>query len=341
MSRTMLLAATALGIAMIARPALAADLTVTAFGGIWEKALRDCYVAPFEKQTGKTVAVLLGNPVQWVNQIAANPEHPAIDVLVNSMESGYHAIELGLIDPMTVAEAPNLAEINPAFVKDGRGYGTLLNYGAMGLAYNSATLKTPPATWKDFVDGTIRGDWKAAIPSINLPGTPLTTIFLYNTVYGGRLDDIKPALDAIKRMKDSGNLVFYSDVNEFLGLLKGGDIDIGMYYDGRTWAFHDAGNPSIAYYNPKPGAVINPTMLQKVKNGNPLGWKLIDIMLSADAQACWGNRMQYGMSNTHVVYDAKVAPRVPKLDDILEGPYDLIPKLTPAWIDQWNRTIGR
>lgn len=341
MARMKLVAALLLGTACAAAQAHAADLTVTAFGGIWEQALRECYVAPFEAKTGKTVNVLLGSPVQWVNQIAANPQHPPIDVIVNSMESGYHAIELGLVDPMTPENTPKLTEVAPAFVKDGRGYGTLLNYGAMGLAYNTATVKHRPASWKDFVEGTVRGDWKAALPNISFPGTPLTTIWLFATLYGGSVDNITPGLEQIRRMKDSGNLVFFNDVNEFLSLLKSGDIDIGMYYDGRTWAFHDEGNPTISYYNPKPGAVINPTMLQKVKNGSPLGWQLIDVMLSADAQACWGNKMQYGMSNTKVHFSDKVAPRVPRLDDILEGPYDEIPKHTAAWIEQWNRTIGR
>lgn len=321
--------------------ARAADLTVTAFGGIWEQALRACYVEPFEKRTGKTVNVLLGSPVQWVNQIAANPEHPPIDVIVNSMESGYDAIRRGLVEPMNTTNTPKLAEINPAFVKDGRGYGTLLNYGAMGLAYNTDTVKKRPADWKEFVEGTVRGDWKAALPNITFAGAPTTTIWLFATVYGGGIDNVEPGLKEIRRMKDSGNLVFFNDVNEFLGLLKSGDIDIGMYYDGRTWAFHDDGNPNISYYNPRPGAVINPTMLQKVKNGSPLGWQLIDVMLSAEAQACWGNRMQYGMSNMNVKFDAKVAPRVPRMDDILEAPYDLIPEHTSAWIEQWNRQVAR
>jgi len=331
----------ALAFAVLSPRAQAADLTVTAFGGVWEQAFRDCYISEFEKRTGKTVNVMLGGPVQWVNQIAANPEHPPIDVIVNSMESGYDAIRRGLVEPMNTTNTPKLAEINPDFVAAGRGYGTLLNYGAMGLAYNTDTVKHRPGTWKEFVEGTVRGDWKAAIPNITFAGVPSVTIWLFATVYGGGIDDISEGLKQIRRMKDSGNLVFYNDVNEFLGLIKSGDIDIGQYYDGRTWAFHDDGNPNISYYNPQPGSVINPTMVQKVKNGSDLGWQLIDVMLSAGPQSCWGNKMQYGMSNLNVKFDAKVAPRVPKLTDILRAPYDLIPAHTSDWVDQWNRVVAR
>ena len=46
-------AAIALGLSgAVAR---AADLVVTAYGGIWEKAFRECYIAEFEKKTGKKV----------------------------------------------------------------------------------------------------------------------------------------------------------------------------------------------------------------------------------------------------------------------------------------------
>jgi len=39
--------------------------------------------APFQKQTGKTVDVVLGAPLQWLNQIAANPKHPPLDVITS------------------------------------------------------------------------------------------------------------------------------------------------------------------------------------------------------------------------------------------------------------------
>jgi putative spermidine/putrescine transport system substrate-binding protein len=62
-------------LATIATPATtsarAADLSVGTFGGVWEESLRKCISAPFEKQTGKTVDVVIGSPIQWLNQIAA------------------------------------------------------------------------------------------------------------------------------------------------------------------------------------------------------------------------------------------------------------------------------
>jgi putative spermidine/putrescine transport system substrate-binding protein len=141
-------------------------------------------------------------------------------------------------------------------------------------------------------------------------------------------------------MKASGNLVFWNDVNEFLNLLKSGEVDIGMYWDGRTWAFHDAGNPTIKYMNPGPGAVISPVIIQKVKNGSPLGWDFINHALSPEPQQCWGNILQYGMSNSKVEYLPKIAPRITKLPEILWPPFGEIAPKSGGWIERWNKEIG-
>ena len=64
--------------------ALAQDITVTSFGGIWEKAITECYAKEFEKRTGHKANVLIGSPAQWMSQIEANPEKPPISVLVST-----------------------------------------------------------------------------------------------------------------------------------------------------------------------------------------------------------------------------------------------------------------
>ncbi len=326
-------------VAALPTASFAADLVVTAYGGLWEKAFRECYVEPFEKQTGKKVDVVLGTPVQWSNQILASPRKPPIDVLANGVDDALDAARKGVVEKCDEAKLPNLKEIDPKFINAGQGYGSILNYGAMGLAYNEKKVANPPKTWKEFVDRTVAGDWKAAIPGVNYAATPNTLIWMLADVYGGSVDNVDPAFEQIKRMRASGNLVFWNDVNEFLNLMKSGEIDIGMYWDGRTWAFHDAGNPSIKYENPKPGAVISPVIMQKVKNGSDLGWAFINHALSAPPQQCWGNKLQYGMSNSKVVYQPEVEPRITKLPEILWPPFGQLAPKVGGWIERWNKEV--
>ena len=152
-----------------AASASAADLTVGAFGGIWEQSLRKCVVEPFQKRTGKTVDVVLGAPVQWLNQIAASPNKPPLDVIYNPSEIAYDVIDRGLVDLLTTEKVPNLADVLPQFKDLGKGYGVPHNFGAMGIIYNGQTVKDPPKDWKAFVEGTVAGKWKASMPGVNYP----------------------------------------------------------------------------------------------------------------------------------------------------------------------------
>ena len=68
----------------VPRPGRAQEkaITVTAFGGVWEKAVRSCFVAPFEAKTKAKANVSLGGPPQWLAQVEADPKKPPVDVLI-------------------------------------------------------------------------------------------------------------------------------------------------------------------------------------------------------------------------------------------------------------------
>jgi len=319
----------------------AADLTVTAFGGVWEKAYRECFVQPFEAKTGKKVDVILGSPMQWVNQIAANPAKPPIDVIVGLADTGLTLSEKGLVEPITSKEIPNLDHLKPHMVAYGNGYGFPIAYGNFGLMYSTSRVKNPPKTWQEFVDGTIRGDWHAGLPGITYVGTVQGFIGLFAKLYGGSLDNVQPGLDQIKRMVDSGNVTFYSEPNAPLVAMKSGDIDIAMYFDGRAWAEHDANNKDIGYYDPKPGAVSFPTMVQKVENGSPLGFEFMNVIASDEGQTCFANKMGYSASSKNVKYLDSVKPHVASDETSLWLPFPDIARNTPKWVELWNKQIGR
>jgi putative spermidine/putrescine transport system substrate-binding protein len=325
-----------------AGPVRAADLVVGAFGGVWEQSLRKCVIAPFEKQTGKTVDVVLGAPIQWLNQIAANPDKPPLDVIYNATETSFDAAHRGLIDTFTTTNVPNIASEKPEFAPITGGFGAIHNYGAMGIIYNSKTVKDPPKTWKDFVEGTVAGKWKASMPTVSYPSGGLTiSVWMFAKTYGGGVDNIEPGLTQIKRMQTSGNLAFWSDPNSVLNGLKSGDIDMALYWDGRAYSFIDDGNSDFKYYSPDPGVVVAMTWIQKIKNGSPLGYAFANLALSKEAQSCFGSAIRYGIANKDASFDAKIAPEITPTQLLVFPPYKQIGTLQGAWIERWNKEIGQ
>jgi putative spermidine/putrescine transport system substrate-binding protein len=322
--------------------ARAADLVVGAFGGVWEQSLRKCVVAPFEKKTGKTVDIVLGAPIQWLNQIAANPTKPPLDVIYNATETAYDAANRGLIDTFTTANVPNIALEKPEFANITGGFGAIHNYGAMGIIYNTTTVKDPPKTWKDFVDGTVAGKWKASMPDVSYPSGGLTiSVWMFAKTFGGDVNNIEPGLAQVKKMQASGNLSFWSDPNSVLNGLKSGDLDMAMYWDGRAYSFIDDGNSEFKYYSPDPGVVVAMTWIQKIKNGSPLGYEFANEALSAEAQSCFGSAIRYGIANKNAVFDPKVVNEITPTSILVFPPYKQIGTLQSDWIERWNKEIGR
>jgi len=320
----------------------AADLTIGAFGGIWEQSLRRCMIEPWSKATGKTADIVLGTPTQWLNQVAASKGKPPLDVFYMPSENAYDAISRGLVDRFSVETVPNAQNLAPQFKALGDGYGTPHNYGGMGLIYNVKTVNDPPKTWKAFVEGTIAGKWKASMPTISYPSAGFTvSVWWMAKQFGGDINNIEPGLTQVKKMKASGNMAFWSDPNAVLNGLKGGDIDIAMYWDGRAYAFIDDGNSEFKYYSPEPGVVVGLTWIQKVKGSSDVGYGFADFSLSKEAQSCFGSAIRYGVVNKDAVFDPKIAHEITKATDIVFPPFKEVVPLQGRWLETWNKEIGR
>lgn len=332
----------AIALCLLSTPVLAADVTVTAFGGSWEQAFRKCYAEPHTTRTGQSVEVIIGGPPQWISQISANPSKPPIDVLVNLMDTAAMAVKGGLVEPLDVTKVPNLAKVSAQFIEPLDGYGTVINYGAAGLAYNSDKVSNPPKSWKEFFQGAIDGDYVAALPGINLSSTtPTALLWNISDLYGTSIEDDEALFAELKKLKDSGNVVFYNDINQFLTLIQSGEADIGPYWDGRAWLAHDGTIPNMNFYYPSEGGVISPSVIQKVKNGSDNGWDFIDTLLIADNQKCFAQSIGYAVVNEDVKYEGKLAERVPDIKTIRWPDFKNVAARMPQWVDRWNREIGQ
>ena len=91
-------------------------ITVTSYGGIWERAIRDIFVADFTKRTGVAADVQLGNPNQWLSQVEASPDKPPLHALVATPELAIEAGRKGLVEKIDGSKLKNLKDVSPRFV---------------------------------------------------------------------------------------------------------------------------------------------------------------------------------------------------------------------------------
>jgi len=319
--------------------AQAKEITVTAFGGVWEEAVRTCFVKPFEAKTGAKANVSLGGPPQWLAQVEAEPNKPPVDVLIMTPDLALTAAKADLVDDFTVDKLPNLAKIPKELTDSVLGKGTLFDYGVGGITFNKERVKNPPKSFAEFVDRVAAGEFVASVPSISYAVTPIMLIWAMAQALGGGVNDVDPFFKAMEKMKD--NLVFWAGPNDFFNHLSSGEADLGIYFDGRTWNHYDSGATWIDFLNPAEGGSLNGVAVQKPKNANPLAWDYINEVLDAANQTQFAEIMNYGVTNTDVVYSEKLKPRITPWQETKFPPYEEIAGVRNGWVDRWNREIGR
>jgi len=269
-------------------------------------------------------------------QIEANKAQPPIDVLMNSVDLALIAGRTGLVEKLSVEKVANLADVPAKFIEVAEGNGVLFTYGAWGLAYHER-VKEPPKSFAEFVDGTIKGKWRAALPNAGYTGTPQILIWSLADALGGSADNVDPAFDAIKKMKS--NSVFWTAISDPLTQLESGDADVAVYVDGRAWAHYDAGAKWMRYVNPKEGGVMQPSIAQKVRNGGEGGWEYINSLLSPGPQAEVAKRLNYGVSNSKVQYSDLLKERITPWEATRWPPFEKTGLLQPQWIERWNKEV--
>ncbi len=329
----------AMGLA-VAGTATAQDITVTSFGGIWEKAINECYAKEFNKRTGFKASVLIGSPAQWMSQIEANPDNPPVHVLVATEPNTIAAGEKGLIERATEKNLPILADVSQIFKDAVDGWGACFDYGAIIIAYNKDKVKNPPKTMKEFVSGTVAGKWMATIPSVTYAISPAALIWNFADIYGGGADDIGPGIKAVNSMRKSGNLVTWSSVTEFLNQMQTGEADIGLYWDGRAWAFIDKGNDWMGVQVPEDKALMSCVAMNKVKNSPKSVWEYLKIVYEPGPAACFSDFLQYGVTNKNVVYSDKLKNRITPWQDTRHAPPRKVAEKAAEWIERWNKEVG-
>ncbi|WP_046863829.1 extracellular solute-binding protein [Microvirga massiliensis] len=314
------------------------EITVTALGGIWEEAVRKAFVAPFEQKTGAKANVLLGSPPQWLSQIEANPQNPPIDVVITTPDLAISAAKTDLMDTFTVERLPNLADIPREFTDALSSKGTVFDYGVAGITYNKNTVKNPPKSFGEFVDRTAAGEWVASLPGISYAVTPIMLVWAMAKALGGGVENVSPFFDAMKKMRK--NVIFWGGPNDFFNHLSSGEADIGIYFDGRTWAHYDAGATWIDFLNPTEGGSINALAVQKPKNAKELAWAYVDVMLSPESQLMFAEMLNYPVTNTKVRYPPHLEKRFTPWQQAHFPPYEKIALVRSEWVDRWNREIG-
>jgi putative spermidine/putrescine transport system substrate-binding protein len=324
-------------IAMLAGTAAAQEkIVVTAYGGIWTDSVKKNFVSCFDKSTKAKAEVLTGESADWLARIRANPQNPPIHVVTLAEADSFRAAKEGLLDKITPEKVPNIKDVPDTFHKPWDDYSVVQNFGAMGVMYNKDAVKDPPRNWKDFIEAVAAGKFgkKVSMPAGTYTWGP-EFIWLLSQQYGGNIDTAFEKLKAASK-----NVVkFWTTPVEALNLFGTHEVDVLVYWDGRSIAFMDKGNPWADFYIPEPSTIAGSVLVSKVKNAPDITWQYINCVLSPEAQLGHAETVLYAITNSKVVYPDSIKNKVTPASKVVVPPYDQIFDKIPGWIERWNKEM--
>lgn len=161
----------------------------------------------FTAATGVAVEVnVFGSNEEMLAKLQAGGTGWDLFVPTNYTISTY--VKLGLIDELDISKLPNYdastenARFTNEGIVDGKTYAVPKNWGTTGIAVNSAKIKTPVTSWKEFFDVAMtEADGRAMVHDYQLTtiGNALVSLgFSFNSV---KPDELAKAEELLIRVK--------------------------------------------------------------------------------------------------------------------------------------------
>ena len=152
----------------------------------------------------------------------------------------------------------NLAAVYPALLEKSQGYGVPATYSLVGVAYNTALVKTPPESWADLWKPELKGKVGIARTSSNLG---LATLAIAAKTFGGSEDNLDPGWERLKMLEAKAA----RSPATLTQMLEREEIAIAPLWNNNTAAAAEKGLP-IRFAMPKPGAIAIISFFSAIAN---------------------------------------------------------------------------
>lgn len=315
---------TVLAVAIAGRAAAEDRVTFAGYGGEPQKVQTTAFFEPATKALG--VSILQDSHGGYAKiKAQALSGNPSFDIVALGCAEGARAAKEGLLEPLDYSLIPNAKDIDPRL----RAEHTIGEWTfSTVLAWNTKTVKNPPATWAEFWDvkkfpgkralsGNARQMLEIALLADGVARDKLYPLDVDRAFK--KLEEIKPHL-----------ALWWSSGAQSVQLLNDGEIDMEAIWNGRAQAAIEGGATAAYTYNEGIYDVECFMVLKGSKN-KATAMKIINVMLDARNQATAASLIDYGPVNPKA-YDTGIIP-ADRLQRLPSAPQNLKKQalLDAAW----------
>jgi putative spermidine/putrescine transport system substrate-binding protein len=178
------------------------------------------------------------------------------------------------------------------------------------------------------------------MPSITFTMGPEISIWSILYAYDKTLDEVDFAFEKLKEIKPH-ILKFYAGAAEPADLLSSGQVDIALWFDGRTFGLQHGGADWLGFIYPEPKAIAGPLQIMKVKNAPDVAFDWINVCIDPIAQSAHSTAAPgYRLTNPKTEYPDWVRERLPSVDTLILPPGKELAEVRTEWVERWNKEIG-
>lgn len=323
---------------VLTRPAIAQQrtpLTVAAYGGVFEKVLREQVIPRFEAENPYNVTLVVTDDSNIIPRLLTARGRSPWDVITINNDAAILLRAHELLAPDRSAEMPGLDDAYPSMRPPSTViYGTTIY--EYDLVYRTAAFPTQPTSWQDLWQPGL----KIGVPNVG-QSYGMTFLYIAALLNGGDASNLGPGFAAIKRLS---NAKIYNNVGHGLTLFQQGEIDAALYYAHRGQQLISLGFP-VARVKPKEGVYAQRTGTQIPKgSSNPAGalaW--VRTSLSAVYQAAFVPEF-YSPANRKVTIPSTQAANFiageADVTQLRDPPWEALLPQRDAVLDRWRRELG-
>lgn len=270
----------------------ASTITFTSDGGAYQDAMTKAWLEPFQKANPE-ITLLQDSPKDYARLKAmVESKNVTWDIMTAGDVFGLSDADTALLEPLTVEDIPEIADINPEFVRSHRvGHEVFANV----IAYRTDAFGgAVPQGWVDFFD-VEKFPGKRGLRQYSGGG-----VFEY-ALLGDGVDpkdlyplDIDRAIAKLDSIKD--HIVWWTTGAQSAQLIADGEVVLCHMWNGRTYPIQKEGGAVAIQWN-QHFAQADYLTIPKGVADIAAAKKLISYILNAENNARLTDHLPYGPTN--------------------------------------------
>jgi len=282
----------------------------------------------------------VGPSAQMLGLLRAQRADPQTDVVIMDVTTATIACAEGLVERLTVAELPVMAQLDQQARDAGGGCGPAVTYDHLVMVYDTRAVVPAPTRWAAMWEPQHRGRIALSAPP-NIQGLALTAILAH-----AASNDWRNIGAAMPRLRELAPGVQTFDPNpDGYTLILNDQVRFATGWNARAQLYRDQSQGRIGVVLPEEGTVFQINTINIVANSRNRAQALAFTRhaLSAEAQKAFTERMFYGPTNT----TAQIAPEAlartalaPEIRSrVIPLDWSEMVRLRETWNQRWRREV--